>query len=72
MKSTFADQLGVAMQTLHAIRPADFAHFFVAYPLVYQVVNLEKHIVILTWVRDNELQNLDKSTLYGINSIIGN
>ena len=72
MKSTFADQLCVAMRTMRAIRPADFAHFFVAFPLVYQVVNLEKQIVILTWVRDKGLQNLDKLTLFGIISIIGN
>ncbi len=47
MKSTFADQLGGAIGTTYTIRPADFANFFVAFLLVNQVVNLEKHGVIL-------------------------
>ena len=47
MKAAFVDQLGVAMRTMDAVRPADFAHFFVAFLLVNQVVNLEQPALIL-------------------------
>lgn len=48
MKAAFAHLLGIAMRTVDAVRPADFAHFFVAFLLVNQVVDLEKHPPILS------------------------
>ena len=48
MKAAFTNELGAAMRTVNALRPADFAHFFVAFLIVDQVVNVEKHALILS------------------------
>jgi len=41
MKTTLVDQLGVAIRAANPFGPAHLAHFFIAFLLVYQVINME-------------------------------
>jgi hypothetical protein len=47
MKAAFTDPLRLAKRAVNALRPADFADFFVTLMFVNQVMNLEKHALIL-------------------------
>ena len=47
MKAAFNDPLRLTKRSVNALRPADFTDYFVTLMFVNQVMNLEKHALIL-------------------------
>jgi hypothetical protein len=47
VKTSLVNQLGIAIRAFHPVWPAHLAHFFVAALFINQMVNMEKHALIL-------------------------